>query len=716
MKKTTNICPLPAALLCGGLILTGCEGDGANLPSGENLEPSPHARFDPAAGIIPFPNNLLFNGSDDGTLNIPVANETDYSDPRVAMNALDGFSTLTPMTAQMSAPVDRDSIIPGDTVRVYQVNLSAAGAVIGVTRELAGVEYTAGVSPLDGSTVVITPLAPLAPSTGYLVTLSNGLKTTAGRSYKSELYYALAESTSPLIDVNGTSLYKGLTDEEAQKLEPLRQLTNAAEGAVEGYTISADSAGSIEDQAASDIILSWSFKTQSIGATLYELAGRTPETLQILSTDKTTADANPAFAGIADIYAGSVSVPYYSSAPSTDNPTAPLSGFWHTDQGGFVTAYSPVPKATGTETIPVLMTLPNSTSTHSMPAAGWPVVIFQHGITQNRTNLLAIADTLAQAGFAGIAIDLPLHGITDSTNPFYVNGSAGAHERTFDMDLINNETQLPGPDSVTDPSGIHFINLANLLNTRDNVRQAVADLMTLTVSLDGMTVDGATGIIDSSKVYYVGHSLGAMVALPFLAQMPQVDAAVLGFPGGGIAKLLDGSVEFGPKIAAGLSAKGVLRGTQDYESFMMAAQTVMDTADPINYATSAVTGRGVLLFEVVGDGNTSLPDQVVPNNVTADAPEGVIVSPTAGTDPLARAMTLIQYSQTPSGSGTPLNAWVRFTAGHHGSMVTPQDAAGAYEAGSLSDLVFQEIQGEMASFLLNGGTALTIDATQGVIQ
>jgi len=31
-----------------------------------------YAVFDPAAGQLPFPTNLLFNGSTDGTLNIPV--------------------------------------------------------------------------------------------------------------------------------------------------------------------------------------------------------------------------------------------------------------------------------------------------------------------------------------------------------------------------------------------------------------------------------------------------------------------------------------------------------------------------------------------------------------------------------------------------------------------------------------------------------------------
>ena len=61
-----------------------------------------YATFDPAAGAIPFPNNLLFSGSTDGTLNIPVADPDNLADPRVAMNGLDGFSTVAPLTANFS--------------------------------------------------------------------------------------------------------------------------------------------------------------------------------------------------------------------------------------------------------------------------------------------------------------------------------------------------------------------------------------------------------------------------------------------------------------------------------------------------------------------------------------------------------------------------------------------------------------------------------------
>jgi pimeloyl-ACP methyl ester carboxylesterase len=65
-------------------------------------------------------------------------------------------------------------------------------------------------------------------------------------------------------------------------------------------------------------------------------------------------------------------------------------------------------------------------------------VIFQHGITLNRTVMFSMADSFAQAGFAVVAIDLPLHGITDTANPFYQGPGHpfGNNERHFNMDNV----------------------------------------------------------------------------------------------------------------------------------------------------------------------------------------------------------------------------------------------------------------------------------------
>jgi len=140
--------------------------------------------------------------------------------------------------------------------------------------------------------------------------------------------------------------------------------------------------------------------------------------------------------GIADIFIGTVDVPYYFD---TANSTT---SFW-----------LPTLDVRETLTVPLMMTMPNANSGQVMPDSGWPIAIYQHGITRNRTDVIAYADSLASVGFAVIAIDLPTHGL-----PFT------EIEQTYGQ----NET-----------SGENFINLASLLTSRDNLRQGSANLLTL---------------------------------------------------------------------------------------------------------------------------------------------------------------------------------------------------------------------------------------------
>ena len=142
---------------------------------------------------------------------------------------------------------------------------------------------------------------------------------------------------------------------------------------------------------------------------------------------------------------------------------------------------------------------------------------------------------------------------------------------------------------MTRKAHISFIDLQNLLNTRDNVRQGVSDLFAVVDAVNEGAMDFGTNVMDSSMIYFVGHSLGAIVGTPFLALESDVRDAALAMGGSAVAKILDGSSSFGPVISGGLAANGVLKGTSDYESFLGAAQTVVDSADPVNYSLDAAS-------------------------------------------------------------------------------------------------------------------------------
>ena len=640
-----------------------------------------HAQFDPATGVIPFPNNLLFSGSTDDTVNIPVVDPDNLADPQVALNGLDGFSTVAPMTAQFSGAINTNTVRAGSTVRVFEVELinpfldpatPAPFAITAVHHELrAGVDYQANLLPQDANqtTLNIHPLLPLKPKTGYLVVLTNGIQDSGGYDALPSPTYALTKLTTPLVDANGNSVIPGLSNAQARALEPLRQLVNNQE-----------SAAASQGVARNSIVLSWTFMTQSIDDAFTALGeSLRPLGMAVQATGATTQAVGLGLPGFSDIYAGALAIPYYLSKDQ------PLSGYWQAANGGAVTRYNPLPVATAPLQIPVLMTVPNARSGRSKPANGWPVVIFQHGITRSRTDLFALADALSFEGYAAVAIDLPLHGVTDAANPFYLRGL----ERTFDLDLLNNTTGAAGSDGQIDTSGSHFINLRSLLTTRDNVREAAQDLRQLTATLPRVDLNGdGAPDLDAGHIHFVGLSLGGITGATFLGIDDQVTSATLGMAGGGVVKLLDGSATFGPIIAAGLASAGVIKGTPTYESFLDVAQTVVDSGDPINYAAQAASLHPIHLIEAVG-GAGVLPDQVVPNSVEN--------APLAGTEPLAKVMGLQSVSRSVR-SGQGVRAIVRFNQGDHGSLISPVASVGATA----------EMQGQMISFLNSEGEELEI--------
>jgi len=249
---------------------------------------------------------------------------------------------------------------------------------------------------------------------------------------------------------------------------------------------------------------------------------------------------------------------------------------------------------------------------------------------------------------------------------------------------------------VIDSSGSHFTNFSNFQNIRDNLRQAVSDLFTLTYALQGMNVAGDT--FDTDNIFFLGHSMGAIVGTTFIANEPNVKASVLANGGASLVKVMDGSASFGPILSAGLAQQaGLIKGTADYEAFLGAAQTVIDSADPVNHTTAAATGRGVLFFEIVG-GNGTPSDLVVPIRVPdANDASGTIPAPLAGTEPQLALMGLTQVNVT-QGPSSNLLVSTKFVSGDHRSVLDP----------TADSDVTTEMQTQMASFLGTNGAVLVV--------
>ena len=706
MKRLNAVVVLAAALAlsgCGRSISNGTsDGIGATdttrgngNPAGGAAAPRTDARalFVPLGGILPYPNDLYFSGSTAGTLNIPASA---FSPNTPALNALDGFSTSAPISIRFSTTLDATTLTAAN-VRVIQVNIdNATKATVGVVRPLTlGTDFSLALAPdagATGSLLKITPLKPLTPSTGatnngYLVLVTNGLKDVSGASVAADTDYANIKAAQPTCAALTNATLNGIC-----------RLTGAH------LTI----AGAL-GVPASNVVLSFSFSTQNTRDTLNALAAIVTASparpIFVRPTGLTTRQLNAAFAGKANVFAGLLDIPYYSSrsAPLTGSWTGNVSPIDTAGTSRFLTRFNPVPVATETLRIPVLLTVPNAASLGGgvKPAAGWPVVIFQHGINGDRTQMLALADAFADAGFVVVAIDQPLHGLTSTSNPLYARpanplyggtlpAGASSYEFTFDLDVVNNTTGASGPDGVIDASGTSFINLRSLLTSRDNLRQAVADLLVLTKAVTTLDVDGdGVADIDPSNVHFVGHSLGGIVGTVY-AGLPSALKSVTGaMPGGGIAQTLKDSASFGPRITAGLVALGLTPGTTLFENFFIDAQTVVDSGDPINYMSSAVALRPYHLIQVVG-GGASPPDQVVPNSAT----QRLIA---------AAGPTFVKVSA--AGPNAVSRGYVNFIVGDHGSILSP--------AASLAATV--QMQTETVAFAASGGSTILI-ANPAVIQ
>jgi len=425
------------------------------------------------------------------------------------------------------------------------------------------------------------------------------------------------------------------------------------------------------------------------------------------------------------------------------------------DSTKHLTKYNSLPKVHSMANVPVQITKPilpvvNAYRTGlglepftAMPAGGWPVVIMQHGITTQKESMLTLTAQLSLQGFATVAIDHPRHG-----------------ERGVDVDLDGNDDF-----NATTGSVLSYMNLSSLLVARDSLRQSSADLLGLRLGLN-FSGDSA---MNSQDVSYIGHSLGSIVAPAFIAQanspladqvdpLFKVNAVALASGGGGIASFLLESAAFGPFIqgsvlsqagtaeadefnaflnAGALSNCGaLLPDMQDFLScgfnefaasltmagetdklanikgvmtqFVFAAQTALDSGDPTNYAaTVKALETPVYMNVVVGDGtDNNKPDQVIPP-MTAN-------NPVAGTIPLANFMGLetVSTSQAPTEMGS--SYLVKFTQGHHGSILTPAQDEGESSTVAGSAAANAEMQLQVATYLASRGRLLMVQNTEVV--
>ncbi|WP_105199211.1 VolA/Pla-1 family phospholipase [Pseudoalteromonas sp. T1lg10] len=569
--------------------------------------------FDPSNGAVSVPNDLLFSGTQDGTLAIPGEGD-DYSSPQLALGALDGWSTQTPFKIDLKfaagVSLDPTSAATPGSVRIFEVVMGAdqssqscaavpAGIACEFVKELGfGVDF---ITQGSGDAVAVVPLKPFTQGRSYITVLTTSLKDSEGRAIASSSTYALASGEEPLV-----------TPEQ----KSLQAVLNSYENVIVGST----------DLSKDDIIYSAAMTMQSAGeilntiksilaASIQEPSLPTPA-VQIPEQPLITVGQVFAMQGMQDVPVmfnavsyekGSVLLPNYLKTPegtelsdlndiywqgACDNAVAVMAhranvgeafpeqpqttedALCHALSGGLLrdlglddkrhlTKYNKIPKVQSYANVPVQITKPSDLATlnairgqlglpaMSMPEGGWPVVILQHGITRQKEDMLALTGALSLQGLATVAIDLPAHG-----------------ERGIDVDHDGKDDF-----NATTGSILAYMNLQSLLVGRDNVRQSTADLLGLRLALNF----SGDPELNAQDVSLGAISMGSIVSPSFLATTntplaPQVDplfkvhTAALSSGGGGAASILLNSDTFGPFIQG-----SVLLGAGSAESAAFSA-------------------------------------------------------------------------------------------------------------------------------------------------
>lgn len=767
---------------CGGESLDEIKND--TQTGGQVQIPLARVVYDPANGVLSPPNDLLLQGTKDGTLFMPTEKNAagahldapNYADPSTALGALDGWSTQNPFTIALNFPsgvtLDAASVQQAGAVYLVETLMGdpaspdadcravPRGAACKAVGSLTyGVDY---ITRASGNSVAVIPLKPLKPATTYILVFTDALRDSEGRSIAPSSTYELVKQ-----DIN------------------TKPLGTAAQLALQGVINSFETAVSAQSIDKDEIIYTAAITTQSttqvfdavkvlLGSKFQTAVATSTPLLTLTNSGKTVQDRIAA-PGNTDnrfqaalVYDGTIQLPYYLAVPTAADARAPLNQSWKArcDSGAIIatltdaektaleakitdpaqaandafckaasngalrdfgldkqrhlTKFNSLPKENAVLSVPVLVTVPNEALTgKTKPAAGWPVVIMQHGITSKKEDMLAITASLAGQGFATIAIDHPLHG-----------------ERGFDA--INASSAA---------TATVYMNLSNLLVTRDNLRQSIADILAVRI---GLHATNLPGLLNRNDVQFLGVSLGSITGSTAvaLANTPlgretldplfRMSSAALSVPGGAVANFLLDSVAFGDTIKASvlLGAGGTTAQsytafattqngcggstTAPYAScfkpflqylnsidrgadvaainaalsqFVFAAQTITDAGDPNNFAATYVASKTpAYIAEVVGDGAGNLPDQVIPNGKLNQ-----LSMPLAGTEPLARLLGAAAVNNVAGSYPVTGAAISRFTSGEHGSLLRPSTPA-----------VTTEMQTQVVSFFLTRGAGLQV--------
>ncbi|MEC8049821.1 MAG: hypothetical protein VX210_03435 [Myxococcota bacterium] len=278
-------------------------------------------------------------------------------------------------------------------------------------------------------------------------------------------------------------------------------------------------------------------------------------------------------------------------------------------------------QASNYEDIRIVITQPAT----EMPADGYPVVFFGHGVGLSKEQSFPVATELAAKGIATVSMDWVAQG-----------------ERAV-------KTAVQSADCDTDPmkrpagspeDGCYYKLLAtNPLVARDNARQSALDYMFFMRAMVGScgSSGGCAGFkINNDQIGYLGISIGGLIGQMTVAMSPELDIKALGLSNTGVGwieivektnpfyncPLVNSGIESGTLVGElwsgedDLDALCLNNDPADPNSFLnqpgwavlaSAYRWTVDVAEPANYV-SLTAARGLPTLIQMADNDHTMPN------------------------------------------------------------------------------------------------------------
>jgi hypothetical protein len=653
-------------------------------------------------------------------------------------------STITPTTVQLydlttpATPVLVDaSTYITEPAEVQQQGLSPVVAL-----------QPAGATASDQTSVFRT--RPLKDNTSYAIVIGDGVKDKTGASIIAGTVGSILQITAPLVTSAGVSQLAGVDNTTAGALEIMRQqlvpvlVAANSKGITTGhvamaYTFKTQSILSVGVQLGA-----LPYTKDAATGTTAALTSLTPAQAfakyGVPPTVVNGTGGNGKDSNIAEIDETTI---------TTFKLLDPATGAFKTDPtqavAETINVMIALPKAS---TVPAC---PGGAANQlSLFGNCSPLVVFRHGLGRGRADMLTVADTFNAKGMTVIAIDAAKHGdrsfCTPSGSPAQCaagfscvsplpagaqadasppgcclpTGTAPTAANTVSCGTTSGFQYLPVSSACQSPGacggyafaeGIpavsaNYLISANFFRTRDTMRQDIIDQSQLIRAVAFVPTAGMTPppnspspllnktalqsyIVDPTNISYVGQSLGSIQGAVDVATNPRISKAVLNVGGGTVTDVFANSPAFVANTNQLLAGLGISPGTSAYLQFLVVAKTILDPADPINFADHLTANTlPNLLPPLGGNTNGSVPqaakniltqvafcDQTVPNPFEFILDSNIVCGPTPIASCAAGAKELLYGTNFTSGTPGLTGHFQLFFNGATGGVPTsPADA------------------------------------------